>query len=86
MDGRPDGAGVRGRLDRIIVLIRQLTRDEDDDEDLTPANATVRVAITRPQAVAFIEQGTALVSAGRPLCVLCGSPIDPEGFGCACWN
>jgi uncharacterized repeat protein (TIGR03847 family) len=96
----PMGLGYEASTDRIVILIGQMPggserndRDDDpdddrddDDDELTPANATVRCSITRAQAAAFIEQGTALVSAGRPLCLLCSSPIDPEGFTCACWN
>lgn len=91
----PMGLGYEASTDRIIILIGQMpganvgdddAGDDDDDDELTPSNATVRCSITRAQAAAFVEQGTALVSAGRPLCLLCSSPIDPEGFTCACWN
>lgn len=87
----PMGIGYEVGADRIVILMKELTPQDlrgggDDDEDLTPDNATVRFSITRAQALAFIGQGTELVAAGRAPCVVCGSPIDPDGFTCACFN
>jgi uncharacterized repeat protein (TIGR03847 family) len=31
---------------------------------------------------ALARHAAAIVAAGRPICVLCGRPIDPEGHFC----
>jgi uncharacterized repeat protein (TIGR03847 family) len=41
-----------------------------------------RLSLTRTQAAAIARRGWDLVNAGRPACVLCGHPIDPEGHSC----
>ncbi len=41
-----------------------------------------RLSLTRTQAAAIARRGWDLVKAGRPACVLCGHPIDPEGHSC----
>jgi uncharacterized repeat protein (TIGR03847 family) len=38
------------------------------------------------QAVAFIEVAEAAVAAGRPSCLFCGRPIDPNGHMCPRMN
>jgi uncharacterized repeat protein (TIGR03847 family) len=87
----PMGVGYEAETDRIIILFRELeivaTEEEAEQiEPLTPWNATVKFNITRAQAVAFVEHGLELVKAGRPSCVVCGSPIDSDGFRCVCFN
>lgn len=67
-------------VDRIVVVIEELT-DEEAETDLD-GPATVRVALTRTQVATFIEQARAAVNAGRPPCRLCGKPIDPAGHAC----
>jgi uncharacterized repeat protein (TIGR03847 family) len=41
-----------------------------------------RLSLTRTQAAAIVRRGWDLVSAGRPICTLCGHPVDPEGHSC----
>lgn len=66
---------------------------EDDLDELDPEYAdhepdagTARVALTRGQALAFVERTEVLVRAGRPPCPLCASPIDVTGYRCVCFN
>jgi uncharacterized repeat protein (TIGR03847 family) len=69
--------------DRIVVLIEQFVRSEDDEPDaIRPAAATARFSLTRSQAAGFVARARALVSGGRPLCPICGLPMDPEGHVC----
>jgi uncharacterized repeat protein (TIGR03847 family) len=89
----PMGVGYEAETDRIVILFREIQvfdseaeAEEEMNEPLTPWNATVKFTITRGQAVAFVEHGMELVKAGRPSCVVCGSPIDPDGFRCVCFN
>ena len=51
---------------------------EDEDED-TPI---VRVWASREQVEKFAEEALRACASGRPLCPLCGRPIDPDGHGC----
>jgi uncharacterized repeat protein (TIGR03847 family) len=41
-----------------------------------------RLGLSRMQAAAIVRRGWDLVKAGRPVCALCGHPIDPEGHSC----
>ena len=50
--------------------------DEDDD------SATIRVWASREQVSDLAEEGLRVCAAGRPLCPLCGGPIDQTGHSC----
>ena len=42
----------------------------------------VRVWGERPQLSAFADDALKVCAAGRPLCPLCGGPINPDGHSC----
>ena len=46
----------------------------------------VRLYMTRSQAAAFCDHADELVAAGRPSCMWCGKPIDPDGHPCPRMN
>jgi uncharacterized repeat protein (TIGR03847 family) len=71
--------GVETEDERIVVVLEEMTAETDE-------GSTARFGVSLPQAKAFIETGTALLSNGRPGCVLCGSPIDSLGYQCHCFN
>lgn len=48
-----------------------------EDEEMV-----VRFWITRDQAAALIRHARSVIAGGRPVCPLCGQPIDPEGHFC----
>lgn len=50
-----------------------------DDED----RATVRVWADREQLLEFSEEALRVCASGRPLCPLCGKPMDLDGHRCA---
>jgi uncharacterized repeat protein (TIGR03847 family) len=70
--------------------------DEDDDDEaeafdpLDPLDVsdrgTLRLELTRGQALAFSGRATELVAAGRPACRFCGLPMDPDGHPCPRMN
>lgn len=64
--------------DRVVVLLH--TGEDDDEESL------VRLTLRREQVRAFVLHATAIVAEGRPLCQLCGLPMDPEGHACPASN
>lgn len=78
--------------DRLLVVAEEFVAPPDDEaaeddtttsvgEEVTPA--TARFHLTREQVAAFVPHAADLVSGGRPLCPICGRPIDPEGHMCA---
>ena len=72
--------GVEEDADRILVVAEELVADESDP--LTAVAGSGRFHLSRAQAGAFVPHAQALVSSGRPLCDLCGGPIDPDGHIC----
>ena len=57
-----------------------------DVEGAPGAAADLRVWPTPDQMEALAEEAFAVCSAGRPLCPLCGGPIDPTGHFCVRLN
>ena len=53
--------------------------EEDDDAD--PAEV-LRVSMPVGTARAFAKRTREVVGAGRPICVICGQPIDADGHTC----
>jgi len=62
---------------RLVIIAYELL-DEDDESQPSVA----RFWATPAQMRAFSIHGQELVAAGRPLCVMCGEPIEPEGHFC----
>ena len=58
---------------------------DDDDADIDEG-PSVRISITRVQALAFCDQTDRVVAAGRPDCEYCGRPVDLEGHFCPRMN
>lgn len=54
-----------------------------DEDDML---SRVRAGMTRAQAMAFCEHTDRIVAAGRPNCVYCELPIDPDGHFCPRMN
>jgi uncharacterized repeat protein (TIGR03847 family) len=70
--------------DRFLVVAEELiVADEDDDPEDLPDGSSARLHLTREQVAAFVPHAVELVSGGRPLCPVCGRPIDPDGHVCA---
>lgn len=63
---------------RHMVAIFAYEPDEDDEE----APPTFSCQVSRGQCHTFAQQAEEVISAGRPICFLCGGPIDPEGHVC----
>lgn len=62
--------------------------EEEIDDDSGPAvdDFAVRIMLRRDQTRAFILHALAIVAEGRPLCQLCGLPMDPDGHQCPASN
>jgi uncharacterized repeat protein (TIGR03847 family) len=89
----PIGLGYDRGNDRLLVQLEELVPsdvEEADDPAIEAQDATdrghVRLYVTRSQAAAFCDHADDLVAAGRPSCVWCGGPIDPDGHACPRMN
>ena len=60
--------------------------EDDVDEALEVDEFAVRILIRKDQARAFALHALAVVAEGRPLCQLCGLPMDPDGHKCPASN
>ncbi|KNC20153.1 hypothetical protein AC792_02440 [Arthrobacter sp. RIT-PI-e] len=73
---------------QIVIEAYPITEvDEDDDglldDDDDEATEVLRVRMPVGTARAFTKRTHEVVGAGRPLCVICGQPIDADGHICA---
>ncbi|MCL6537867.1 MAG: DUF3090 domain-containing protein [Acidothermus sp.] len=67
--------GFDERQGMFLLLVYAI---EDEDEN----RPTFSCQATPDQLRALAEQIEAVVAAGRPICPLCGLPIDPGGHAC----
>lgn len=70
------GLGYDEDRDLVVIVAKELSPDEDEE------NTTVaRIFGTRAQMDALARHGMEVISRGRPICPLCGKPMDPDGVG-----
>ncbi|MFQ6057466.1 MAG: DUF3090 domain-containing protein [Anaerolineae bacterium] len=69
------GLGYDEANDLLVITALELTEAEE-----IPSMA--RFWATRAQMRALSRHAAKVCAAGRPICVLCGSPIDPQGHFC----
>jgi uncharacterized repeat protein (TIGR03847 family) len=72
--------------DRVVVVATELVAGEEQPEELVPEPQEVRLIVTRPQLRVLARHGSQAVARGRPLCPLCGNPLDPSGHLCPALN
>jgi len=91
----PIGLGYDRGNDRVLVQLEELLAadadadadaDEEEDAEPPPDRGHIRLYVTRSQAAAFCDHADEVVAAGRPLCMWCGFPIDPDGHPCPRMN
>jgi uncharacterized repeat protein (TIGR03847 family) len=75
--------------DRVVIVVEEELREDEEDPDEqageaaeTTERASARVAVSRAQAMAFVDRARALVKAGRPSCPICSRPMNPDGHIC----
>ena len=61
---------------KFVLEVRQLEVEEDQD------TTAIRTQFTLEQGATLATQLDEIIAAGRPICSLCKSPIDPEGHIC----
>jgi uncharacterized repeat protein (TIGR03847 family) len=76
--------------DRVVVVATELLAADEQPEELPPELAPepqqVRLVVTRPQLRVLARHGSQVVARGRPLCPLCGNPMDASGHICPALN
>ena len=90
----PIGLGYDRSNDRLLVQLEELIVGDDNEEEedeldaveQAPDRGHIRLYVTRSQAAAFCDHADDLVAAGRPTCMWCGNPIDPDGHPCPRMN
>ena len=63
--------------ERLILILYELLPEESN-----AIPSVARIWITLPQARALSIRSEEVIKAGRPICAMCGEPIDPEGHFC----
>jgi uncharacterized repeat protein (TIGR03847 family) len=76
------GLGYDADHDRLLLLIEEFVATEEGEEAEEAEAGAARWVLTRELVHAFVGRAEALLSGGRPLCTLCGRPIDAEGHTC----
>jgi len=74
------GLGYDASQDLVVIIARELIIDEETE--IATVGSTARFWATREQMQTLSRQALEVVAAGRPICVMCGEPIDPEGHFC----
>lgn len=91
----PIGLGYDRGNDRLLVQLEEMVPVDDslgDDDDApivveeSSDRGHIRLYVTRSQAAAFCDHADEVVAAGRPACMWCGNPIDPDGHPCPRMN
>lgn len=81
------GIGYEESGDHVVVVASTRQQVEGDDEPVeTEDDEAIRFVLRRDQARAFVLHAAAVVEEGRPLCQLCGLPMDPDGHLCPASN
>ena len=75
-----------GERDRVVIVATEYQTEDDDDPREQPEPLQVRLFVTRPQLRVLARHGSQVVARGRPLCPLCGNPLDPTGHICPAQN
>jgi len=72
----------------VVVVAPFEPEDASDEEEVVdkPADDAVRLIVTRDQVRSFVLHALGVVAEGRPLCQLCGLPMDPHGHACPASN
>lgn len=85
----PIGLGYERSSDRMLVQLEEFVpvdEEGEQDPDLVEDRGRIRIFLTRGQVQGFCDMVDSLVAAGRPTCMWCGNPMDPDGHPCPRMN
>jgi uncharacterized repeat protein (TIGR03847 family) len=81
------GIGYEENGEYVVIVVSPASGgDEDDETAPLDDDESVRFLLRKDQTRAFILHASAVVEEGRPLCQLCGLPMDPGGHICPASN
>jgi uncharacterized repeat protein (TIGR03847 family) len=80
------GLAYEEEEDRVIVVMQPVSDSPEDDDDLVEREDTIRLLLRRDQVRSFILHALATTGEGRPICQLCGLPMEPDGHNCPASN
>ena len=76
----------------VVVVAEELVFVDEDDDDLfldepsfddsTIEPRELRIRMSAAAARGFAQRAGRLMAGSRPICELCGRPIDPDGHAC----
>jgi uncharacterized repeat protein (TIGR03847 family) len=69
------GIGIDEERDVFVLVAREVPEDQGGGRG-------VRFVVAYDQMMALARHAIEIVSQGRPVCPLCGRPMDPEGHFC----
>jgi len=70
------GMGFNASDRTVVVYAFEMGVDDDEDEP------TLRVRLTQEQCASLSVQLDEVIAGGRPVCPLCGLPVEPTGHAC----
>ncbi len=73
------GMAVNSGERTVVLQIEELPAENNDKG---AESLTLVVQITPQQAGSLVVRLHEIIAAGRPVCALCGLPIDPSGHAC----
>ena len=76
------GIGWDPTTAQVIIAAHRLPADDSLEADAAEESELLRVRMPVGTARAFTQRTREVVDAGRPLCTLCGHPMDPDGHTC----
>ena len=84
----PVGLGYDRSNDMVLLQLEEIIAvdEEGDALDEDPDRGHIRMFLTRNQAHAFCAHAEGIVAAGRPSCVWCANPVNPDGHFCVRMN
>jgi uncharacterized repeat protein (TIGR03847 family) len=68
--------GFDSVIGAVVLQVFEISREEEEEEP------DVQVRITQDACASLNARLQEIIEAGRPICALCGQPIDPEGHAC----
>jgi uncharacterized repeat protein (TIGR03847 family) len=72
------GLGYDSERDLMVLVAQEINAEERNPEEASSA----RFFATRSQFRALSQHCLTIAKQGRPICGMCGQPIDPEGHFC----
>lgn len=80
------GLGYDEAAERLLIVLHEVTEGEEGAEVVLTPETGDRFYLRLDQARALVLHALAAIGEGRPLCQLCGLPMDPSGHVCPAHN